>query len=212
MWVRLPTGTPVRWLRKQQGRTQAFWRKWHFFKTPCISTRQTERTRARTHKPRPPIGCSRRALSGVAKKTQEAVEIKNELFPAKQQEPWNPKEPCFAFHTGKHPRSREVRRRGAPRATRCSPTPPRQKAYDAGFFPSMSDGAFIKPISHKNFDEWPTGRPAGDAGRGGVALHTSKAQPNKGATAMCGICRITRTSQGAPGFYLRGCRIFAQPA
>ena len=48
--------------------------KMALFKIPFISTRQTERTRARTHKPRPPIGCSRRALSGVAKKTQETVE------------------------------------------------------------------------------------------------------------------------------------------
>ena len=31
---------------------------------------------SRTHKPRPPIGCSRRALSGVAKKTTQKVEIK----------------------------------------------------------------------------------------------------------------------------------------
>ena len=47
------------------------------FKIPYISTRQTERTRARTHKPRPRIGCSRRALSGVSKKTQGTVEIKH---------------------------------------------------------------------------------------------------------------------------------------
>ena len=43
-------------------------------------------------------------------------------------------------------------------------------------------------------------------GRGNFALHTTpKAQPNKGATAMFGILRITRTSQGASVFYFRGC-------
>ena len=39
------------------------------FKIPkTLARRQTERTRARTHKPRPPIGYSRRALPGVTKK------------------------------------------------------------------------------------------------------------------------------------------------
>ena len=56
----------------------------------------------------------------------------------------------------KQPRSREVRRQGAPRTERCSPHV--QKTY-VGRFSSMLDGVF-KPILHKNFAEWPTGRPA----------------------------------------------------
>ena len=59
---------------------------------------------------------------------------------------------------------------------------------DVGRFSCMLDGVF-KPISQKNFAEWPTGRPARK-----IALNTPKAQPSKGATAMCGILRITRTS------------------
>ena len=58
----------------------------------------------------------------------------------------------------KQPRSREVRRQGAPRTTRCSPAPPRRPTSDV--FSSILDGVF-KPISHKkHFAEWPTGRPA----------------------------------------------------
>ena len=49
------------------------------FKIPYISTRQTKRTRARTHKPRPPIGCSCRVLSGVAKKTKKQLKFKKSL-------------------------------------------------------------------------------------------------------------------------------------
>ena len=44
-------------------------------------------------------------------------------------------------------------------------------------------------------------------GPGKFALHTPKAQPNKGATAICRILRITRTSSGESEFYLRGCRL-----
>jgi len=44
------------------------------FKIFKTLTRQTERTRARTHKPRPPTGYSRRALSGVTKKIPQRIE------------------------------------------------------------------------------------------------------------------------------------------
>ena len=72
--------------------------KMELFKIPTTLTRQkTERTRARdqpplygrlrrsslvarAQKPRPPTGCSRRALSGVTKSTQKAVGINKNRF------------------------------------------------------------------------------------------------------------------------------------
>ena len=88
----------------------------------------------------------------------------------------------------KQPRSREIRRQGAPRTTRCSPNRPEDLCRTSDVFSSVLDGAF-KPISHKNFLNGPQGaRPEN------LALHTPKAQPNKGATAICRILRITRTS------------------
>ena len=57
----------------------------------------------------------------------------------------------------KQSRSREVRQQGAPRTARLLSTPPRRPT--SGVFSSILYGAF-KPILHKHFSEWPTGRPA----------------------------------------------------
>ena len=62
----------------------------------------------------------------------------------------------------KQPRSREVRRQGAPRATRFSPKPPRTPTSDFFVHNRWRLGAIFKPISHEDFSEWPTGRPAGE--------------------------------------------------
>ena len=78
----------------------AYIAKMALFMIPKTLTRQTERSRARTHKPRPSIGYSRRALSGVQqRKSTKKKEIKKIALPAKQQKSWNLKEPCFASFT-----------------------------------------------------------------------------------------------------------------
>jgi len=82
------------------------------FKIPEISTRQTERTRARTHAQEAETAnrllssCSIGSVSISGKENPSSSKLKKIFrkiaFPAKQQEPWNLKEPCFAFHTAHH--------------------------------------------------------------------------------------------------------------